>query len=64
MVEKYRLLFFRYLYEKLNLNEVESFLKENKIENIVKEELMCDEEIMCRHYSKYFYLLNTLFIES
>ena len=60
MIEKYRLLFFRYLYEKLKLNEIEKKLEDNKIEYITDEKLMCQEEILCKKYSKYFYLLNKI----
>ena len=60
MKEKYRTLFFRYIYEKLNLAEIEEELKNNKIECITNESLMCEEEKICSRYSKYFYLLNTV----
>ena len=58
MEEKYRLLFFKYLYELLNLDKYEKELEDNKIDYIKNKELMCDEEIICSIVSKYFYLLN------
>lgn len=60
MIEKYRVLFFRYLYQKLKLNEIEDYLINNKINCITNVNNMCEEEKICSKYSKYFYLLNDI----
>ena len=60
MIDKYRLIFFRYIYDKLNLKEVERYLESNSIEYIINNALMCKEEKLCYNYSKYFYLLNNI----
>ena len=63
MIDNYRILFFRYLYEKLNLKEIEDYLEKNNINYIDNDNLMCNEEKICFHYSKYFYLLNDINFE-
>ena len=60
MIEKYRVLFFRYLYQELKLNEIEDYLMSNGINYIASENNMCNEEKTCYDYSKYFYLLNDI----
>lgn len=58
MEDKYRILFFRYLYDKLDLKDKEDYLEKMNIEYISNEKWMCEEERVCFKYSKYFYLLN------
>ena len=58
--KKYRLLFFKYLFDLINLSEYEKYLVDNNVEYITNEIIMCDEEIICSKYSKYFYLLNEI----
>ncbi len=60
MIDSYRLLLFKYLYEKLNLKEFENNIEKNNINYIINEKLMCGEEKICYHYAKYFYLLNDI----
>lgn len=60
MTDKYIVLFFRYLYKFLRLNIAEEYLVNKGIVHIDDENLMCDEEKLCRKYSKYFYLLNEI----
>lgn len=60
MSESYRVLFFRYLYDKLKLKVIEDYLEKNNIEYINNEKLMSEEEKLCHPYSKYFYLLNEI----
>ena len=60
MKEKYRVIFFRYLYQKLKLEEIEKKLVDNNIGFVTSESQMCDEEKTCYKYSKYFYLLNDI----
>ena len=63
MKEKYQLLLFKYLYQELNLQIVESLLIKNKFDFITSKNQMCDEEKLCYKYSKYFYLLNKINID-
>ena len=58
MNEKYRKLFFKYLFNLLNLKEYEEELIKENIEYIDREDIMCYEEVICSKISKYFYLLN------
>ncbi len=60
MEEKYRLLYFKYLYAILDLDKYEKELEGNGIDCITDEDLMCDEEIVCHRASRYFYLLNEI----
>ena len=62
--EKYRLIFFNYLYNLIDLKKYENYLEEHGIEYITNENIMCPEEIVCRKYSKYFYLLNVVDINN
>ena len=64
MEEKYRKLFFKYIYDLLNLQEYEEELVGANIEYIDKENIMCAEEIICSKISKYFYLLNEVDLSS
>ena len=63
MQEKYRVLFFKYIYELLELNKYENELIKNNISYIDKENLMDEKEKICLKYSKYFYLLNEINFE-
>ncbi len=60
LVSNYRLLYFKYIYDKLNLKEIEEYLINNKINYIIDEKLMSKEELICSKNSKYFYLLNDI----
>lgn len=60
MIEKYRVLLFRYLFKKIKLNVAEEYLKNKNLQYIENEELMCKEQKSCCKYSKYFYLLNKI----
>ncbi len=60
MEEKYRKVFFRYLFKILDLKNIEDYLISNGINYITSENNMCNEEKSCYAYSKYFYLLNEI----
>ncbi len=60
MEEKYRKIFFRYLFRILDLKNLEDYLMSNGINYIASENNMCNEEKTCYAYSKYFYLLNEI----
>lgn len=60
MEEKYRKVFFKYLFKILDLKNIEKYLINNGINYITSENNMCDEEKKCYAYSKYFYLLNEI----
>ena len=60
MTDKYRIIFFRYLYKKLDMEEIEEYLISNNVGYISDEKLMCYEEKICHRYAKYFYLLNDI----
>lgn len=63
IMNNYRLLFFKYLYMKLNLKDIEEYLEFNKINYINDQKLMSDEESLCSCISKYFYLLNDISLD-
>ncbi len=58
MDEKYKILLFRYFYEKLNLSTYEDILKNNNIDYIDRDDIASDKQVLYRKYSKYFYLIN------
>ncbi len=60
MEEKYRLLFFKYLYDLLDLKKIEDELKSRNVDCVNDENQMCEEEKTCSACSKYFYLLNEI----
>lgn len=64
MKEKYRLLFFKYIYYLCELQKYEKDLISEKIEYIKDKKLMCIEEKECYYVSKYFYLLNSINIDN
>lgn len=58
MEEKYRIQFFKYLYDSLGLKQHEDKLLESNIGSVKGENNMCSEELLCSKISQYFYLLN------
>ena len=58
MKEKYRIQFFKYLYDSLGLKQYDDLLVGNGVEAVEGEQNMCSEEMLCKGISPYFYLLN------
>ena len=67
MKDKYRIQFFKNLYDSLELGKYEEALKSGGVQPVseaAQAKAMSSEEIMCRQISKYFYLLNDVNIEA
>ncbi len=64
MKEKYRIQFFKHLYNLLGLKQYDDSLADSGIEKVQGEQNMCSEEILCNRISQYFYLLNDVDTDS